>query len=104
MKKVGLIIVLSMLSLVSCKKVKYGNAIFWQQTGSGYGITVVFIDGISSNVTSNFGSSPSCGQSGCATFNGLEVGVHDFTASDGTTNWSGSVSISKNNCTTTQLQ
>ena len=33
----------------NCSKKEYGNVIFWQQTGSGFGITVVEIDGIKSD-------------------------------------------------------
>lgn len=92
-----------MLGLFSCNKPKYGNVTFWQQTGSGYGVTVVSIDGVTSNITSEYGSAPSCGSSGCAVFNNLEVGSHSYSASDGTSTWSGSVSVKDGQCTTMQL-
>lgn len=75
-----------------------GNAVFWQQINSGYGITVVTVDGISSNIVSEYPSAPSCGASGCAVFNGLEVGTYPFSASDGYYNWSGTVTITKDGC------
>ncbi|MFM7770295.1 MAG: hypothetical protein ACKO8Q_07020, partial [Bacteroidota bacterium] len=57
-----------MLSFASCNKTKYGDVVFWQQTGSGFGLTVVEIDGVSSNITSEYGTDPDCGASGCAVF------------------------------------
>ena len=38
----------------NCSKTEYGNVIFWQQTGSGFGITVVEIDGIKSDISSEY--------------------------------------------------
>jgi len=98
-----LILALAMLAgLSSCNKTKYGDIVFWQQTGSGFGITVVELNGVTSNITSEYGSEPACGSSGCAVFNGLEEGVYDYTASDGTSYWSGSVYISEG-CKTFKL-
>ena len=48
-----------------------GDVTFWQQTNSGYGITVVELDGNSANITSEYNSAPDCGASGCAVFNNL---------------------------------
>jgi hypothetical protein len=92
-----------MILLSSCNKTKYGNATFWQQTGSGYDITVVSVNGVTSNITSEYGSAPSCGSSGCAVFNQLETGTYDYTASDGTDSWSGKITIKEDGCTTLQL-
>jgi|TARA_Y100000385_G_C12938635_1_gene570041 hypothetical protein len=83
------------LLFTCCTKIKYGDVTFWQKTGSGYGITVVNIDGVSSNITSEYGSSPDCGSSGCAVFNNLETGTYNYGASDGTSTWSGSVTITE---------
>ncbi|MEN9915056.1 MAG: hypothetical protein RL528_1823 [Bacteroidota bacterium] len=96
-------LILTVILFSSCKKTKYGDAIFWQQTGSGYGPTVVSIDGVSSNITSEYLTSPSCGTSGCAVFNHLETGTYNFTASDGTATWSGTVNITEDGCATKRL-
>ncbi len=94
---------LTVLLLASCKKEKFGNVTFWQQTGSGYGITVVNLNGVTSNITSEYDSAPSCGTSGCAVFNQLETGTYNYTASDGTNSWSGTVTVKEDGCTTMQL-
>jgi hypothetical protein len=91
-----------MVGFAACNKTKYGDVVFWQQTGSGYGITVVSVDGVTSNITSEYGAAPSCGSSGCAVFNGLDVGTYNYTASDGTDTWSGSVTVTEG-CTTFRL-
>ncbi len=107
MKKVSLFLgvltsVILMTTMSSCNKTKYGNVVFWQLTGSGYGITVVSLDGVSSNITSEYNSAPECGASGCAVFNNLEEGSYNYTASDGTDTWSGSVQITEG-CKTVKL-
>jgi hypothetical protein len=89
-------------SLSSCVKTKYGNVVFWQMSGSGYGITVVSLNGVTSNITSEYSSAPECGASGCAVFNSLEEGTYNYTASDGTSNWSGSIEITEG-CKTMKL-
>jgi hypothetical protein len=107
MKKVSLFFsVLTTLVLIvsmsSCKKTKYGNVVFWQLTGSGYGLTVVSLNGVTSNITSEYSSAPECGASGCAVFNSLEVGSYNYSASDGTSNWSGSIEVTEG-CKTMKL-
>jgi hypothetical protein len=96
------IVAIVTVSLASCGKNKTGDVTFWQQTGSGYGVTVVSVDGVTSNITSEYGSAPSCGTSGCAVFNGLDAGSYNYTASDGSATWSGSVTITEG-CKTVQL-
>jgi hypothetical protein len=91
-----------LILLSSCNKTKYGNVTFWQKTGSGYGVTVVNIDGVSSNITSEYNSSPDCGTSGCAVFNNLETGTYNYTATDGTDYWSGTVTVTEG-CLTLEL-
>lgn len=98
----AIILVLSAVSLSSCKKTKYGNALFWQLSGSGFGYTVVSLNGVSSNITSEYSSAPDCGSSGCAVFNNLEVGTYSYSASDGTSNWSGTIKIAEG-CNTMKL-
>ena len=91
----------TIILLQSCTA-KSGDVTFWQATDSGYGITVVEIEGVTSNITSEYGSAPDCGQAGCAVFNNLEGGTHSYIASDGNSAWSGSVFIDKG-CLTLEL-
>lgn len=95
--------ILTMILLSSCNKIKYGNVTFWQKTGSGYDVTVVSVNGITSNITQEYSSAPDCGASGCAVFNQLETGTYNYTASDGTDNWSGTVKVTEDGCTTMEL-
>lgn len=80
-----------------------GNVVFWQAIGSGFGTTTVTSNGNTSVITSEYPSAPNCGASGCATFNNWVVGTYTYSATDGTNNWNGSFTISKNSCTTKQL-
>tara|TARA_B100000780_G_C20845063_1_gene335806 strand:- start:45 stop:365 length:321 start_codon:yes stop_codon:yes gene_type:complete len=105
MKKIfNILIATIFISLLfsSCTKTKYGDVTFWQKTGSGYGITVVSLEGVTSNITSEYGSTPDCGSSGCAVFNNIETGTYNYGASDGTDSWSGSVRITER-CLTMEL-
>jgi len=89
-------------TLISCNKTKYGDVTFWQITNSGYGVTVVDIDGVTSNITNEYSSAPDCGASGCAVFNSLETGSYNYSASDGTDSWAGEVTITEG-CLTMEL-
>ena len=80
---------------------KTGDVTFWQETGGGFGITVVEIEGSSANITSDYDAAPDCGDPGCATFN-LDHGTYSFVASDGVSEWSGSFDID-GDCLTFQL-
>jgi hypothetical protein len=81
-----------------------GNITFWQSGTPSYGITTVTIGGQTSQITSDYPNGVSeCNMSGCANFTLLE-GAYDFAASDGTHNWSGTVTIIGNNCVRMQLQ
>lgn len=103
MKKLFLLSLFGVLFFISsCNKTKYGNVTFWQKTGSGYGITVVSLNGVTSNITSEKSAAPECGASGCAVFNQLETGTYDYTASDGTDSWSGKVTVIEG-CKTVEL-
>lgn len=103
MKKLILFYLFGALFVMSsCNKTKYGNVTFWQKSGSGYGITVVSLKGVTSNITSEKSSIPECGASGCAVFNQLETGSYDYTASDGTATWSGNVTVIEG-CKTVEL-
>jgi len=78
-----------------------GNVVFHYAT-SGTNATVV-IDGQTGTVTTAFNSTPDCGTSGCANFT-LPTGTYNYTASSTFTNWSGSVTVTKNGCTAQVLQ
>lgn len=84
-------------------KAATGDAIFWQEAGTGFGNTVVSINGLSSNITADYTSVPPCSSSGCAVFNDLEIGTYSFSASDGTYNWNGTITITKDGCKTVLL-
>lgn len=43
------------------------------------------------NITSDFGSTPNCIESGFAVFKGLSSGIYNFNASDGFDVWSGAI-------------
>jgi hypothetical protein len=101
MKKLPLFLALGLLTF-SCNKVKTGDVTFWESPTTGAGITVVTLKGVSSNITSDYATAPSCGASGCAVFNGIEEGIYTYTATDGTTNWSGTVDVTEG-CTTVEL-
>ncbi len=92
----------ALVLLSSCNKTKYGDVTVWQKIGVDYGITVVSINGVSSNITSEVSSTPECGKSGCAVFNQLETGTYNYTASDGEANWSGTLNVTEG-CTTLEL-
>lgn len=79
-----------------------GNVVFWQDAACGCGITTVTINGITSQITVDSGSVPSCGSSGTANFT-LKVGTYSFTASDGSKSWNGSVTITKGTCSSRKL-
>lgn len=88
------VVIISSIFL-SCRKETTGEVTFWQKTGSGYDLTVVEIDGVSSNITSEFGSTPNCGESGCAVFKGLSSGIYNYNASDGFAVWSGTIDVTE---------
>ena len=97
MKKIIKLSIVLFISILfsNCTKVKYGDVTFWQQTGSGFGITVLEIDGITSDISSEYTFPPDCGSSGCAVFNNLETGTYNFSATDGTNNWTGAITVSE---------
>jgi hypothetical protein len=85
-------------------KAATGNVTFWQMTGSGYGDTAVELSGLTSIITSEYDATPDCGATGCGVFTNIKVGTYNYTASDGTAEWTGTVTVKKNSCTTIELQ
>ena len=51
--------------------------------------------GIKSDISSEYTFPPDCGSSGCAVFNNLETGTYNFSATDGTNNWTGAITVSE---------
>jgi hypothetical protein len=103
MKRTFLLVGASMALLVtSCNKVKTGDVTFWQATGSGFGVTVVQLNGLQSNITTEYSTIPACGKTGCAVFNEVKEGTYNYTASDGTTSWEGTTVITEG-CKTIEL-
>ena len=83
-----------------------GEVTFWQSGSPSYGITTVYVNGVSSSITSDYSSgTPDCGTSGCANFT-LEPGTYNYTAEEsgllGAT-WSGTVTVTSNGCLTVKL-
>ena len=98
-----LILVCSLALMFSgCAKEEFGDVTFWQRSGTGFGITVVELNGNQSNITSDYASTPDCGDSGCAVFNALEYGTYSYTASDGSSVWSGTLTVD-GSCLTMEL-
>lgn len=80
-----------------------GKATFWTRTDLGCGPITVSVAGQSRNITAYHSSGPAnCGASGAANFD-LSAGTHNFTAScDGTT-WQGTVTVTSNGCSFSEL-
>ena len=91
--KLSMILFICFLQLLSCNKKKYGDVIFWQKTGSGFGITNVTINEHIATITEEYNLDPGCGASGLAVFTNLEEGVYNYTAFDGAQSWTGMVTI-----------
>ena len=83
-----------------------GKVTFWKDVASSRGIVVVVMpDGTSGNITLDKSSAPSCGASGCFTYE-AKPGTYTFSAAEaspGTVTWSGSVTITSNGCQTMRL-
>ena len=79
-----------------------GNVTFWYDS-NGTDATVN-VAGETGYITSYYPTlDPSCGSSGCANFT-LPVGSYSFTASSTFSNWSGTVTVTKNGCSLMLLQ
>jgi PKD repeat protein len=78
-----------------------GIVTFW--LGATHNQTTVTINNTEAIITEIITSgTPTCDQSGCATFI-LPSGTYSFTATDGTSNWSGSVTVPINQCVKKEL-
>jgi len=81
-----------------------GQVTVWTSNSTVSTITVK-IDNVSmGSITVYYSSgSPSCGANGCVTAT-LKTGSHSISATDGNLTWSGTVNVTKNGCTTFELQ
>jgi major membrane immunogen (membrane-anchored lipoprotein) len=75
---------------------------FWIASDLGCGNINVVCNGITRTISSVYGSAPSCGASGTATFD-LSPGTYAFTASCSGKNWSGNITVTAGNCSKLQL-
>lgn len=124
MKKIFFVLVVCLVSFSSCKKKEgctdssalnfdntadkddgsctyKGSITFWTASSS-FGVITVNLNGTSALVTSYYTGVPSCSANGCATFQ-QNPGDYYFTASDGSTSWSGMVHVGSKGCNTLQL-
>ena len=79
-----------------------GQTMFWIASDLGCGNITVVCNGISRIINSVYGTSPSCGASGTATFD-LSPGTYSYTASCSGKNWSGTTTITAGGCSKIEL-
>lgn len=79
-----------------------GQGMFWIATDQGCGNITVVCNGITRTITSVYGSAPSCGASGVATFD-LSPGTYSYSASCSGKTWSGTITITAGGCSKIQL-
>ena len=79
-----------------------GQGMFWIASDLGCGNITVVCNGISRTISSVYGTTPSCGASGTATFD-LSPGTYAYTASCSGKNWSGTITITPGGCQRVQL-
>ena len=74
-----------------------GDIMFWMNS-PGY-IIWVELDGMKKEISAYYPTyNPDCGDEGCATFNDLTVGDHDFFAESYNGYWSGTITVEKGIC------
>ena len=84
-------------------KAATGQATIWTSNSNVNPISV-YIDNISAGtITSSYNGTPDCGSLGCVTAT-LKVGTHAVSASDGNFNWTGTVNVVRDGCSTLVLQ
>jgi major membrane immunogen (membrane-anchored lipoprotein) len=100
----------ALLLLASCHKDnRYNNGnytanlTFWTASNCSPNPITVTINGQNSVMTEFFPTVvPSCGSQGCANFS-LGAGSYNYSATNGDTTWTGTVSVDKGSCTLQQL-
>ena len=58
---------------------------------------------ISSEINRAYYDIPDCGADGCANFSNLEAGTYSYYATDGETEWEGSITVFPGRCSTMRL-
>jgi|GEM_PF-336918 len=82
-----------------------GEGIFWTDQDYGFDGIKVYVEGTYvGSITMYSSSTPDCGESGFVTIT-RETGDYSFSAesTDGTTTWSGEITINKNSCSKMRL-
>lgn len=80
-----------------------GKATFWSQYDLGCGNITVYISNTSGTVSGYYsGGNPGCDAGSSANFN-LPAGTYEWTASCSEYNWSGTITINEDSCSTMQL-
>jgi len=100
----------ALLLMASCHKDNRGNndgyvsnLTFWTASNCSPNPITVTINGQSSIMSDYFPNVvPGCGTQGCANFN-LGAGSYSYSATNGDTTWTGTVSVDKGSCTLQQL-
>lgn len=84
-------------------KAATGKLTVWT-SNSLVGPITVYVDNVNmGTITMYYASNPGCGANGCVTST-LTVGEHSISATDGTYTWNGTATITKDGCSTLQLQ
>jgi hypothetical protein len=84
-------------------KAATGQALIWT-SNSGVNQISVSIDNIAAGtITASYTGAPDCGALGCVTAN-LKVGIHSVSATDGNYTWNTTVTVTKNGCSSLNLQ
>ncbi len=82
---------------------KPGKIVFWVDADLGCGVIDVTINGTTKSITSYYsGSTPSCDDAGCATFE-LAPGSYNWTAACTGSTWSGTSTVTTEGCFKMQL-
>lgn len=79
-----------------------GQGMFWIASDLGCGNINVTCNGITRTISGSYSTAPSCGASGCATFD-LNPGTYSFSASCSSKTWSGNITIIAGGCARSQL-
>jgi hypothetical protein len=85
----------------SCKY--NGNVIFWTDIQNAGSFITVTLQAQPLYISKWYSSAPVCGSAGCAQYT-LPVGTYAYSATSLFYTWSGSVTVTKNFCTTHQLR
>ena len=94
-----IVVATGILVMNSCAP-KNGSVTFWNTSSPN--IITVSISGQANQTITSSSTATACSGSGFATFS-LTPGSYNFTATDGTTNWSGSATVTAEGCLLYQL-